>query len=78
MTSTETTPTPPQGVSLSSLRLTELKALAQQMGLKGLSGKRKSDLIAMIEGGRAAWTSSATAAETTSSSAPALATSYSV
>ena len=71
MTSTETTPTPPQGVSLSSLRLTELKALAQQMGLKGLSGKRKSDLIAMIEGGRAAWTSSATAAETTSSSAPA-------
>ena len=69
MTSTETTPTPPQGVSLSSLRLTELKALAQQMGLKGLSGKRKSDLIAMIEGGRATRTPSATAAATTSAPA---------
>ena len=66
MTSTETTPTPPQGVSLSAMRLTELKTLAQQMGLKGLSGKRKSDLISMIEGGRSARTTAAPAAAPTS------------
>nr|WP_238556305.1 transcription termination factor Rho [Dietzia sp. UCD-THP] len=37
------------------MRLADLKSLAQQMGLKGLSGKRKSDLVAMIDsasGGR--------------------------
>ncbi|MBB1022254.1 transcription termination factor Rho, partial [Dietzia sp. E1] len=52
MTSTDTTSTPPQGAALSAMRLPELKALAQQMGLKGLSGKRKGDLVAMIEGAR--------------------------
>ncbi|USX47585.1 transcription termination factor Rho [Dietzia kunjamensis] len=34
------------------MRLNDLKSLAQQMGLKGLSGKRKGDLVAMIEGAR--------------------------
>ena len=77
MTSTETTPTPPQGVSLSAMRLPELKALAQQMGLKGLSGKRKSDLISMIEGGRTTRTSAAPAASTTGTSVPASAESSS-
>ena len=71
MTSTETTPTPPQGASLSAMRLPELKALAQQMGLKGLSGKRKSDLISMIESGRSARTSTAPAASSTSSAGSA-------
>ena len=52
MTSTDTTSTPAQGASLSAMRLTDLKSLAQQMGLKGLSGKRKGDLVAMIEGAR--------------------------
>ena len=52
MTSTETTSTPPQGVSLSAMRLADLKALGQQMGLKGLSGKRKGELVEMIEGAR--------------------------
>ncbi|GAA3510601.1 hypothetical protein GCM10022294_21650 [Dietzia aurantiaca] len=52
MTSTETTSTPPQGASLSAMRLADLKGLAQQMGLKGLSGKRKGELVAMIEGAR--------------------------
>ena len=52
MTSTETTPSAPQGASLAEMRLADLKSVAQQMGLKGLSGKRKSDLVAMIEGAR--------------------------
>ena len=52
MTSTETTSTPPQGASLSAMRLADLKGLAQQMGLKGLSGKRKGELVAMIESAR--------------------------
>nr|WP_231750595.1 MULTISPECIES: transcription termination factor Rho [unclassified Dietzia] len=34
------------------MRLADLKSLAQQMGLKGLSGKRKSDLVAMIDAAR--------------------------
>ena len=34
------------------MRLTELKSLAQQLGLKGLSGKRKGELVAMIESSR--------------------------
>ncbi|WP_291080612.1 transcription termination factor Rho [Dietzia sp. UBA5065] len=34
------------------MRLADLKSLAQQMGLKGLSGKRKGDLVAMIDGAR--------------------------
>ncbi|MCD2263293.1 transcription termination factor Rho [Dietzia aurantiaca] len=34
------------------MRLADLKGLAQQMGLKGLSGKRKGELVAMIEGAR--------------------------
>src|SRR5699024_11325979 len=52
VTSTDTTSTPAQGASLSAMRLNDLKSLAQQMGLKGLSGKRKGDLVAMIEGAR--------------------------
>ena len=52
MTSTETTPSATQGASLAEMRLADLKSVAQQMGLKGLSGKRKSDLVAMIEGAR--------------------------
>src|SRR5699024_2679603 len=44
--------TPPQGAALAEMRLTELKSLAQQMGLKGLSGKRKSELVALIDGAR--------------------------
>ncbi|WP_033444245.1 transcription termination factor Rho [Dietzia alimentaria] len=38
------------------MRLADLKSIAQQMGLKGLSGKRKGELVSMIEssrGGRA-------------------------
>ena len=72
MTSTETTPTAPQGASLTEMRLADLKSVAQQMGLKGLSGKRKSDLVAMIEGarsGRPATKVSAPAPSTTSSTA---------
>ncbi|MDO8395832.1 MAG: transcription termination factor Rho [Dietzia sp.] len=34
------------------MRLADLKSLAQQMGLKGLSGKRKGDLVAMIDSAR--------------------------
>ncbi len=52
MTSTDTTSTPPQGAALAAMRLADLKSLAQQMGLKGLSGKRKGDLVAMIDGAR--------------------------
>ncbi|WP_194861894.1 Rho termination factor N-terminal domain-containing protein, partial [Dietzia sp. SYD-A1] len=52
MTSTETHSTPPQGAALAAMRLADLKSLAQQMGLKGLSGKRKSDLVAMIDAAR--------------------------
>ena len=52
MTSTDTSSTPPQGAALAEMRLTELKSLAQQMGLKGLSGKRKSELVALIDGAR--------------------------
>ncbi|MGN0101158.1 MAG: transcription termination factor Rho, partial [Dietzia sp.] len=61
MTSTDITSTPPQGAPLSAMRLPELKSLAQQMGLKGLSGKRKGDLIAMIEGARGGRPAPATA-----------------
>src|SRR5699024_10858853 len=52
VTSTDTSSTPPQGAALAEMRLTELKSLAQQMGLKGLSGKRKSELVALIDGAR--------------------------
>ncbi|MFN7242194.1 MAG: transcription termination factor Rho [Dietzia cercidiphylli] len=52
MTSTETHSTPPQGAALAAMRLADLKSLAQQMGLKGLSGKRKGDLVAMIDSAR--------------------------
>ncbi|WP_414646726.1 transcription termination factor Rho [Dietzia sp. UBA5065] len=52
VTSTDTTSTPPQGAALAAMRLADLKSLAQQMGLKGLSGKRKGDLVAMIDGAR--------------------------
>ena len=38
MTSTETTPSATQGASLAEMRLADLKSVAQQMGLKGLSG----------------------------------------
>ena len=68
MTSTDTTSTPPQGASLSAMRLADLKTLAQQMGLRGLSGKRKGEIVAMIEdarGGRKA----SSAASTTAGSA---------
>ncbi|MFL0578593.1 transcription termination factor Rho [Dietzia sp. 179-F 9C3 NHS] len=34
------------------MRLADLKSLAQQMGIKGLSGKRKGELVALIEGAR--------------------------
>ncbi|HMT50933.1 MAG TPA: Rho termination factor N-terminal domain-containing protein, partial [Dietzia sp.] len=52
MTATDTTSPPPQGAALAAMRLADLKSLAQQMGLKGLSGKRKGDLVAMIDGAR--------------------------
>ncbi|GAA1698164.1 hypothetical protein GCM10009831_02890 [Dietzia cercidiphylli] len=52
MTSTETHSTPPQDAALAAMRLADLKSLAQQMGLKGLSGKRKGDLVAMIDSAR--------------------------
>ncbi|APT84550.1 transcription termination factor Rho [Corynebacterium aquilae] len=42
------------GKDLASLRLPELKKMAQEMGIRGISGKRKSDLIAMIQSGGAA------------------------
>ena len=45
MTSTDTTRTTP----LADMRMADLKSLAQGLGLKGLSGKRKSDIVAMIE-----------------------------
>ncbi|HHX84534.1 MAG TPA: transcription termination factor Rho, partial [Actinomycetales bacterium] len=52
MTSTDTTSTAPQGAALADMRLADLKSLAQQMGIKGLSGKRKGELVALIEGAR--------------------------
>ncbi|WP_296141303.1 transcription termination factor Rho [uncultured Tessaracoccus sp.] len=38
--------------SLASLKLAELKSMAQGMGIKGISGMRKADLVAAIEGHR--------------------------
>ncbi|RRD47878.1 transcription termination factor Rho [Tessaracoccus sp. OH4464_COT-324] len=38
--------------SLASLKLTELKSIATGMGIKGVSGLRKAELIAAIEGDR--------------------------
>ncbi|WP_314034276.1 transcription termination factor Rho [Dietzia sp. CH92] len=74
MTSTDITSTPPQGAPLSAMRLPELKSLAQQMGLKGLSGKRKGDLIAMIEGARGGRPAPATAPDGDTATATATAT----
>ena len=61
MTSAETS----TSTDISTLRLPELKALAQQLGLKSLSGKRKGELVAMINSvrGNSAPSSSAPAAQ---------------
>ena len=48
MTSAETS----TSTDISTLRLPELKALAQQLGLKSLSGKRKGELVALINSAR--------------------------
>ncbi|MDU5062344.1 MAG: Rho termination factor N-terminal domain-containing protein, partial [Actinomyces sp.] len=37
---------------LSAMKLTELKALAAQMGLRGVSTMRKADLVSTIEAAR--------------------------
>src|SRR5690625_992672 len=52
VTSTDTTSTPPQGASLSAMRLADLKTLAQQRGRRGLAGKRKGEIVAMLEDAR--------------------------
>ena len=70
MTSTDTTSTPPQGAALAAMRLADLKSLAQQMGLKGLSGKRKGDLVSMIEGARGGGSGSAGRSTASASAAP--------
>ncbi|WP_043607122.1 Rho termination factor N-terminal domain-containing protein, partial [Cellulomonas carbonis] len=45
--------------ALSALRLPELQALAAELGLRGTSGMRKSDLVSAIRERRAGGTSSA-------------------
>ncbi|MGC5615292.1 transcription termination factor Rho [Georgenia sp. Z1491] len=55
--------------ALTTLKLTELQAIASQMGLKGTARMRKSDLVEAIRAGRSAASGSAPAGE-----APAAAT----
>ena len=52
MTSTESTQPTSRGGDLAAMRLADLKSLAQQLGIKGISGKRKGELVGMIESSR--------------------------
>ena len=48
---TQDSTTPAAGGDLAGMRIPELKAMAAGMGIKGLSGKRKADIIAAIQAG---------------------------
>ena len=55
--------------SLATLKLAELKTIAADMGLKGVSGMRKADLISAIEGKNAGGASKPSAQQDTKASA---------
>ncbi len=57
--------------SLASLRIPELQAIAQQLGVKGISKMRKSDLISAISAAQSGGYAPKSAARKTTSKAPA-------
>ncbi|MGB7363746.1 MAG: Rho termination factor N-terminal domain-containing protein, partial [Rhodococcus sp. (in: high G+C Gram-positive bacteria)] len=65
-----------RGAGLSGMVLTELRGLASELGIKGVSGMRKGDLVAAIESKQVPASAAATDAPTRAprvsrSSAPA-------